>query len=144
MRFIYSLYDYTPFAPNAFRKRPRIDASKNSACIRNVQGLCVLHCVTSLRAFNFFMSAKSFSFYLQKIARDENPDRMLSLYQQTDDFRRQALHHLAALPTLTEFDIEQRISTLEKAGEALSSANAYHLGQLVQQHKHLVYENLFK
>ncbi|KAI6190327.1 Vacuolar protein sorting-associated protein 16-like protein [Aphelenchoides bicaudatus] len=82
----------------------------------------------------------AFAMY-KSITHDENPDRLISLYKQSDDFRRQALYHISSLPKLSLFDVDQLKDAITKSVEALDAANSPHLAQLMKQHKILIINN---
>ncbi|KAI6218499.1 Vacuolar protein sorting-associated protein 16-like protein [Aphelenchoides fujianensis] len=77
----------------------------------------------------------------KNLTQEEDPDRLFSLYQQSDDFRRQALFHIASFPHHSLFDVPQLLEAIDKAAEALTAANAPQLAQLMAQHKKLVESN---
>lgn len=75
------------------------------------------------------------------MTQDENPDRLMSLYKQSDDFRQQALYHIASLPNLNLFDVTELSKSIDSAVEALDGASAPQLATLMRQHKILVLGN---
>jgi hypothetical protein len=95
----------------------------------------------------------------KNLTREENPDRLISLYEQSDDFRRQALFHITSLPavvarfvkSLTQFlltlfssspfDTSQLTESIDKTIAALNSAKLSQLEQLMMHHKILVQTN---
>ncbi|CAD5232911.1 unnamed protein product [Bursaphelenchus xylophilus] len=77
----------------------------------------------------------------KEMTKDENPARLLALYQQSDDFRRQALYYLNATADCNVFDTTKLTEQLAKAQEALQSGGYSQLANLTQQHQQLVKEN---
>lgn len=78
------------------------------------------------------------------MAQNEDPNQLLKVYKQSDDFRRQAIYHIASLPKLSLFDLAQLAGTINHAVEALESSNNSQLmplAQLMRQHKTLVLNN---
>lgn len=71
----------------------------------------------------------------------ENPDNLITLYKQSDDFRRQVLYYIGLLPKLSLYDISQLTSTITKAVEALNDEKATQLANLMTQHKILIVNN---
>lgn len=81
-----------------------------------------------------------FAMYKSMI-QEENPDRMFGLYKQSDDFRRQALYHIASLAKYSLFDVTQLGQCIGNSVDALKAANAPNLAELMKQHKILVLNN---
>lgn len=75
------------------------------------------------------------------MAQYENPDDLITLYKQSDDFRRQVLYYIALLPKFSLFDVSQLTNTITKIVEALNDEKATQLAQLMTQHKILILDN---
>jgi len=82
----------------------------------------------------------------KSLTRDENPDELIKLAQQTDDFRQQAVYYISSFyrnccASAPIFEIAQHTAPLEGSIEALNACKMPTLGQLMTQHKSLVQAN---
>lgn len=74
--------------------------------------------------------------------RDEAPEQALALYQQNDDFARQALYHLQAARSVNDpFESAAIGESLSRAEKALHNLRELHGAQLVKESAQLVAEN---
>ncbi|CAD5223523.1 unnamed protein product [Bursaphelenchus okinawaensis] len=77
----------------------------------------------------------------KEMTKDENPTRLLALYKQSDDFRRQSLYYLHSAADNSVFDAEKLAENLSKAQETLQSGGHTYLAGLTKQHQQLVADN---